>query len=254
LVELKKIKKYPKAILMLFNIDDYEKERIKQEKLEKKGVNIILVDRKGNIEILKGEKEFKEVVLNDEVVKIPKDWEVVKLKDVVKIEQGKSFPTKKLKNKGKFPVFGANGIIGWQDEGFMYKESEVLIACRGSTCGIVNYSLPFSWVNHNAMALIPLENSKSLNKRFLFYILNWFYEFDKINKVITGTGQPQITVSKLYKFQILLPPLKEQKAIAEKLSKIDELIEIKKQKKEQVQRFKKAMMKKLLTGEVRVKV
>jgi type I restriction enzyme S subunit len=202
--------------------------------------------------IFKHEK-FKEVILNDEIIKIPEEWEVKKLKEVVRIEQGKSFPTKELEDKGNYPVFGANGIIGWQNKNFMYRDPQVLIACRGSTCGVVNYTLPFSWVNHNAMVLIPLEDNK-LIKRFLFYLLNWFYENNKINKVITGTGQPQITINKLSDFQIFLPPLEEQKAIAEKLSKIDELIELKKEKKEQVQKFKKVMMKKLLSGEVRVKV
>lgn len=47
-----------------------------------------------------------------------------------------------IKN-GKYPVFGANGIIGKYDK-FNHKNSELLITCRGATCGSVNISIPKS--------------------------------------------------------------------------------------------------------------
>uniref|UniRef100_A0A7V1EHZ9 Type I restriction modification DNA specificity domain-containing protein n=1 Tax=candidate division WOR-3 bacterium TaxID=2052148 RepID=A0A7V1EHZ9_UNCW3 len=84
------------------------------------------------------EKEFKET----EIGEIPRDWEVKKLGKVVDIKQGKNISTLKLKDRG-YPVFGANGLIGYTDT-YHYDEAQVLIACRGSTCGIINWSLPKS--------------------------------------------------------------------------------------------------------------
>ncbi|MFZ8805907.1 MAG: restriction endonuclease subunit S, partial [Candidatus Calescibacterium sp.] len=103
------------------------------------------------------ETEFKET----EIGEIPKEWEVRSLGDVVYIKQGKSISTLKLKDWG-YPVFGANGLIGYTDT-YHYEEPQVLIACRGSTCGIINWSFPKSFVNNNAMALLP----KSIDKKFL---------------------------------------------------------------------------------------
>lgn len=57
----------------------------------------------------------------------------------------------------------------------------------------------------------------------------------------------------LENFKIPLPPLEEQKQIAKILSSVDKSIELKKQKKEKLQRMKKKIMELLLTGKVRVK-
>ena len=56
------------------------------------------------------------------------------------------------------------------------------------------------------------------------------------------------------KIKILLPPLSEQQKIASILSNVDTKIQSKEQYKEKLQRVKKSLMQKLLTGEVRVAV
>lgn len=70
---------------------------------------------------------------------------------------------------------------------------------------------------------------------------------------IRHVGQAGIRKSDLLKLKLPLPPLEEQKKIAEILRTIDDAIEIKRQKKEKLERMKKAVMEKLLTGEVRIK-
>lgn len=50
-----------------------------------------------------------------------------------------------------------------------------------------------------------------------------------------------------------LLPLEEQKQIAKILKTIDEAIKLKKKKKERLERMKKAVMNKLLTGKIRIK-
>ena len=61
-----------------------------------------------------------------------------KLSEICKIVYGKGLPTKNLKPQG-FPVFGANGIIGYYDS-FLYEEEQVLISCRGAYSGKINIS------------------------------------------------------------------------------------------------------------------
>jgi type I restriction enzyme S subunit len=179
------------------------------------------------------ETEFKET----EIGEIPRDWEIRKLGEVVCIKQGKNILTLKLKDWG-YPVFGANGLIGYTDT-YHYEEPQVLIACRGSTCGIINWSFPKSFVNNNAMALLP----KSIDKKFLYFSMQLNFISGRIDETITGTGQPQITKETLEPFLIIFPPLPEQSRIATVLSYFDDLIEVKKRQNEILEKTAMAIFK-----------
>ncbi len=89
-----------------------------------------------------------------------------------------------------------------------------------------------------------------LGPTFIYYLL----KFKQLNRFATKSTHPIITQSFSKSYQIPLPPLEEQQKIAEILSKWDELIEIKRAKKERLERMKKKVMELLLTGKVRIKV
>lgn len=147
-------------------------------------------------------------------------WPTKKLGEICDLYQPKTITLKEIKPRGLYKVFGANGVIGFYDK-YNHEESEVLITCRGSTCGNVNISEPMSWVTGNSMVIHP-KNICTLSKKFLFWILKSL----NLSKKISGTAQPQITRSSLYSISIPLPPLSVQKQIVEKIeklfSKIDE--------------------------------
>ena len=138
-------------------------------------------------------------------------YPIVKLGDVCKIYQSKTISQKELKSDGKYIVFGANGIIGRYDE-YNHQEPEVLVTCRGATCGTVNLSKEKCWITGNAMVVTPLKKGQ-LIKQFLFRVLS---QCD-LSKVISGSAQPQITKQKLSPFQIPLPPISIQKEIVKKI-------------------------------------
>jgi len=171
---------------------------------------------------------------------IPKEWEVVRLGEATYLKQGNVLATTKLKEKG-YPVYGANGVIGYYDT-YTHAKGEVLVTCRGSTCGTVNMSVPFSFVTNNAMVVTPKDPSK-LDKLFLFYCLSGI----DLTRAITGTGQPQITKLTLSPVFIPLPPLPEQKKIAEILRTVDGAIEKVDETIERTERLKKGLMQELLT-------
>ena len=56
----------------------------------------------------------------------------------------------------------------------------------------------------------------------------------------------------LKKIPIVIPPLKEQKQIADILSVADEKLEVLRAKKEQYETLKIGLLQKLLSGEIRV--
>lgn len=142
--------------------------------------------------------------------------EKVLLTDICRPKQWKTISTSQLSDNG-FPVFGANGIIGFYDE-YTHEEPTLLITCRGATCGTLNISLPKSYVNGNAMALDNL--SKDCDLKFLYYYLLQ----RGFNDVISGSAQPQITRENLSKVKVLKPSLEIQKQIAAKLDKAQEII------------------------------
>jgi len=111
-------------------------------------------------------------------------------------------------DNGLYPVFGANGVIGRYDK-FNHEEPQLLITCRGATCGSVNISEPKSWITGNAMVVRPKDGS--INIRFLEYLFRGGLD---ISKAITGAAQPQITRTNLAPLEISYPlAVEEQQRI-----------------------------------------
>jgi type I restriction enzyme, S subunit len=138
---------------------------------------------------------------------------MVPLTSICKPKQWKTISTKDLKEHG-YPVYGANGKIGFYDK-FTHEHPTVLITCRGATCGTINVSEQKSYVNGNAMALDNLADDVDM------YYLAHFLRYRKLDDVISGSAQPQITGQGLSKLQIPLPPLAQQQKIAAILDAAD---------------------------------
>lgn len=150
-------------------------------------------------------------------------WEIKKLGEVCEIYQPKTISSEQLVMDGNYPVYGANGIIGRYNQ-YNHEESEVLVTCRGATCGTINISVPYSWINGNAMVVRPTDISK-ISKQYLRYVLisvDW-------KNVITGAAQPQITRQSLSPVPISIPPLPLQEKIVSELDLLSGVIEKKRQ-------------------------
>lgn len=129
---------------------------------------------------------------------IPEGWSDTTLDYYCKMYQPKTISTKLLDNHGKYPVYGANGIIGFYNK-YNHTQSEIVMACRGNSCGVVNRSDPFSWITGNAMVM-AMKESKYSNE-FISQSLRYI----NIKGAITGSGQPQITRENLNGISIILP-------------------------------------------------
>ncbi|MDD3542623.1 MAG: restriction endonuclease subunit S [Petrimonas sp.] len=172
------------------------------------------------------------------------EWKNVKLGDIANIYQPQTIGKNEMTPDG-YVVYGANGIIGKYSR-YNHEKSQIAVVCRGSTCGIINFTKPYSWITGNAM-VINVDDNKNVNK---FY-LNDYLVVDDLSYLISGSGQPQITGS-IRNHKILLPSLSEQTAIAEILSTADQGIHVAKEKLEQLKKQKKGLMQVLLTGKKRV--
>lgn len=138
------------------------------------------------------------------------------LTELCRPKQWKTIPSKNLLAEG-YPVFGANGIIGYWSE-YNHEHETLTIACRG-TCGTVRIADAKSYINGNAMCLDNL--SDEVNLKYLYYFLYWYNFAD----IITGTSIPQITIEGLKKVSVPILPKKEQQQIVAVLEKVDAVIQ-----------------------------
>lgn len=145
-------------------------------------------------------------------------FDLVSIGDICDLYQPQTITGKDLQEDGEYPVFGANGIIG-RYHSFNHPESEVVITCRGATCGTINRTLPKSWITGNAMVARP--KSDQLSKQFLYYCLM----YSDLSSTISGSAQPQITRSSLAPYKIPLPPLSVQEEIVAELDSYQKIID-----------------------------
>lgn len=156
----------------------------------------------------------------------------VKLIEICFPKQWKTISTNNLLSEG-YPVYGANGVIGYYNE-YNHEFPTIMITCRGATCGTINISSPKAYINGNAMCLDKLREDVDIY--YLYYCLV-AYDF---SSVISGTAQPQITRESLAKVNIPLPPMEEQRAIAEKLDKVSQLVDKRKEQLQQLDQLVKS--------------
>ena len=92
------------------------------------------------------------------------EWKSVKLGDIANIYQPQTIGQNEMTPDG-YDVYGANGIIGKYSR-YNHEKSQIAVVCRGSTCGIINFTKPYSWITGNAM-VINVDDNKNVNKFYL---------------------------------------------------------------------------------------
>lgn len=135
------------------------------------------------------------------------EWRATTLGESCIMYQPKTITRKEMNADGKFPVYGANGVIGRHNE-YNHDDPELVIGCRGSI-GMAHITEPKSWINGNAM-VIQSKNG-DISQSFLRYL---FLGGIDISSAISGTAQPQITRKSLSPVEFSYPiDSKEQERI-----------------------------------------
>ncbi|EHZ2479541.1 TPA: restriction endonuclease subunit S, partial [Escherichia coli] len=129
---------------------------------------------------------------------IPAGWNIKNLGDIAELYQPKTISGNDFIDDGEYLVYGANGIVGRFNK-YNHEEPVVTITCRGNTCGNINVTRPYSWITGNAMVVKPKFNYISP-----YYIYN-LLSISEVDKVITGSAQPQITRANLAPLKVVEP-------------------------------------------------
>lgn len=163
---------------------------------------------------------------------IPKQWQTISANQITKTG---------------YPVYGANGQIGFYSE-YNHKDPVLAVTCRGATCGNLNLIPGFSYVTGNSMCLDNL--SKDISIQYLYHFLAW----RKLNDVISGSAQPQITRTPLQAVQIMLPTKQRQNEMVSMLAAIATSHDHEREVIARLENLKKAVSSDLLSGRKRVTI
>lgn len=210
-----------------------------------------------------GHTEFK----HSEIGEIPVEWEVKELKKVLEKVVGGGTPSRKNSNFyiGSIPWVTVKDMKGdlYQgtaqesiNEEAVNKSSTNLISA-GNVIIATRMALGRAFINTRDIAINQDLKALYLNKEVIYnpYFLYWYLSNAKmIESLGSGTTVKGIRVEQLTKIKIVIPPMEEQRKIAEILSSIDEEIDGYQKEKAKYEELKKGLMQQLLTGKKRVKV
>ncbi|MFY0663749.1 MAG: restriction endonuclease subunit S [Natronospirillum sp.] len=174
---------------------------------------------------------------------LPQEWCTPFLSELTTPKQWKTISTKSLLSEG-YTVYGANGKIGYFNQ-YTHEHPTIMITCRGATCGNLHISEPFSYINGNAMALDG-QPTALVGLKFLYFAL----KARGLEDTISGSAQPQITGKGLSEVRLPLPPLAEQKVIADKLDTLLAQVENTKARLERVPQILKRFRQSVLAAAV----
>ncbi len=170
-------------------------------------------------------------------------WQEMRLGDII-FATTSNLTLQNIDDKGEFPVFGANGLIGYIN--FYHKENECLGVVKDGAGVGRTYFLPKKSSALNTLQYIETNQADIKFVYYLFLNIKW-------TNWIKGSTIPHIFFNDYKNLTIKLPTLAEQKKIAQVLSACDKEIELLKSKFQCLKTQKKGLMQRLLNGEVRVK-
>jgi len=179
----------------------------------------------------------------------PHGWSTRVIEEICDIHDYRRIPLsseQRRERKGPYPYYGANNIQDRIDD-FIFDFDAVLLAEDGGYYDeheyrdIAQYATGKYWVNNHAHIL---TGKPGLDTRFLYYALVRKNICPWIN---TGT-RSKLNQSDLKQIELLVPPLPEQKKIAEILSGIDNYIRRLRQQGRKLDVAKAALSKELISG------
>ena len=158
---------------------------------------------------------------------LPSQWTVCDLSDVIELHDNKRKPIKaeerQKRIEGKdvlYPYYGATGFVGYIDE-YLIDGTYILLGEDGAPFLDKYAQKAYKvegkiWVNNHAHILQP--------KIDFDYLLHYLNAID-YSKIAKGTTRLKLTQGDMNKIKVLLPPIEEQRRIAEQIKTIFTMLE-----------------------------
>lgn len=179
-----------------------------------------LDEQMAQIEIMKNEaenqKESISFLFMSFIYKIfqdnSKSWNEVNIQDILKMIYGKGL-SERIRIKGKIPVYGSNGIIGYHNQALI--DFDTIIIGRKGSAGELNLVKGSSWPIDTTYYVMTEHNLE-----FIFFLLTYI----NLTKIIQKGAKPGLNRNDVYRIKVNFPEnIKEQEKIVQtiKLKKIE---------------------------------
>ncbi|MCD6372885.1 MAG: restriction endonuclease subunit S [Thermococcus sp.] len=195
---------------------------------------------------------------------IPEDWEVVRVRKIFDVKTGTTPSTKQAD-------YWENGEINWitptdlsklkdsiyigdserkitkralEDYNLSLLPKGSLILSTRAPVGYVAVLTEEATFNQGCKGLVPKDQNKIISEFYAYYFK---FRRQHLESLSGGSTFKELAKTMLERFQILFPPLSEQKKIAQILRTVNEAIEKTDLAIEKTERLKKGLMQRLLT-------
>jgi type I restriction enzyme S subunit len=185
-----------------------------------------------------------------EVGVIPEDWEASAICEVFNITAGGDVDPKRSQSYPDefhpYPIY-SNALTNYGLYGYCsyadHPAGSITVTARGMV-GAANFrDLAYTAIGR----VLVLQPKREIAELYFSEVIN-----NRVNFANESTGVPQLTAPQISKYQLPVPPLLEQRAIAEALSDVDALLGGLDRLIAKKRDLKQAAMQQLLTGQTRL--
>lgn len=186
--------------------------------------------------------------VDSELGMIPEGWKVGTLDEIFSLKYGKNLSTSMILEKGDYPVYGANGIIGYHNE-YNCDKYSVLVTSRGNGSGDVSRTHhPKSFITNNSFVVEPLEQYKYIELPFI----NGLFNIIDFKSYCSGSAQPQLTNKAMRNICIISPPMEIVIKYCEMLETLFSHIECVIAENSRLSLLRDTLLPRLMSGELEV--
>lgn len=189
----------------------------------------------------------------DWIGQIPEGWGIMRLKYICGMQSGNNLTSLEISSEndgGKiFPVYGGNGQRGYYSD-FTNEGNYCLVGRQGALAGNIHFVSGKFWATDHA--IVVYEHTHTYSK-YLYYLLKAM----NLNQYAFETSaQPGLSVEKILQLETIHCPKGEQSQIADFLDKkteqINQMIAIKKEQIENINKQRQTLIYDYVTGKRRV--
>ena len=180
---------------------------------------------------------------------VPEHWEVRKLKTICSMKSGEGITAMSIKDNGKYPVYGGNGVRGYTSN-FTHCGDFALIGRQGALCGNIHIARGKFWASEHAV-VATLSHG---------HVLDWFAPMLKVmnlNQYSIAAAQPGLAVDRILDLHLAVPPQEEQVMIAcyvqKRIASIDTIASRTHRQIELVQEYRTRLIADVVTGKLDVR-
>lgn len=202
------------------------------------------------------------------------EWKEYRFEDFAKVidgDRGVNYPKSDEFYENEYCLFMSAKNVTKQ--GFSFKENQfiteekdnklskgkleredIILTTRGSVGNFALYTedIPYDNIRINS-GMVILRANDTVSKNFIYKASFSPLMTKQIDTIAFGSAQPALTVKEIKKFKIKLPSKQEQEKIASFLTSVDTKIEQLTSKEELLQQYKKGVMQKIFSQEIRFK-